>query len=226
MQFPASMFINEGIERQKSLTWDWSDPKRQRKLLAVEDHIPWSYSMLSVTRIVMQSAGLSDGLFVSEGRTKATNILMSKYLSGERKIGSLDRDDALAQNGSKVCAHFGCLTSRYHWDHLIPKSRLFGDHIELNQVRSCPNCNTSRGNLDLMLWHRKNRTFPSLGVLRRYLKLCYFYSLRNLKLKQPVDDAIQLGLPFDPRAFPRKFPPISDLVWDYAYAKPEATKEF
>lgn len=60
-------------------------------------------------------------------------------------------------------------------------------------------------------------TFPSLGVLRRYLKLCYFYAQQRDFLAEPVGIALQNGLPFDPRNLPRKFPPVEKLIWDYAY---------
>ena len=199
------------------LHWTWHEPKRMRKLLTVEDHLLWSYSVLSVSREVMQRMQGGEASPLPEGRTKAANILMSRYQDGRKNITNLDRDDALAQNGIRVCAHFGCIAPHYHMDHLIPKSRLSGDYIPLNQVRSCPHCNTSRGNSDLMGWHRSNATFPSLAILRRYLKLCYFYAQRNNCLQEPVEEAVANGLPFEPRNLPRLFPPVQALIWDYAY---------
>jgi len=144
-------------------------------------------------------------------------MLMSHYQDGRRHIRDMDRDDRLAQDGALVCAHFGCVAPEYQWDHLIPRSRLNGESIPLNQVRSCPRCNASRGNKDLMTWHRQNKSFPSLGVLRRYLKLCYFYSKQRGLLDERAEDAVADGLPFDPISLPRKFPAVDLLVWDYAY---------
>lgn len=79
----------------------------------------------------------------------------------------------------------------------------------------------SRGNRDLMLWHRRNQTFPAMGVLRRYLKLCYFYAKQGSCLGTPACDAVQDGLPFDPRHLPRTFPEMEALVWDYAHPEAE-----
>lgn len=199
------------------LGWDWSEPKRQRALKTVEDHVFWSYAMLSVTRQIMQDriSGKPDRL--AGGRTKWANIEMTKYQQQRRNISTLDRDDALAQDGIKVCAHCGTIAPKFQWDHLIPQSRLVGEYVALNQVRSCPHCNTSRGNKDLMFWHRQNQTFPTLGVLRRYLKLCYHYAKHGGYLSVPSADAVRDGLPFDPRYFPRKFPKVEQLVWDYAH---------
>ena len=201
----------------ESIKWDWSDPKRLRKLVTVEDHILWSYAMLSITRQIMEGRRKGKPDRFHGGRTKWANIEMTQYQRQRRNISTLDRDDALAQDGIKVCAHCGISGPKFQWDHLIPQSRLVGEYVALNQVRSCPNCNMSRGNTDLMDWHRQRQTFPTLGVLRRYLKLCYFYARRGGRLGVPSDEAVQDGLPFDPRYLPRKFPGIEHLVWDYAH---------
>lgn len=197
--------------------WEWSSPKGQRKLHTVEDYILWTYSMLVVTRRMMVSAKAGKPNPYPDGRTKAANITMTDFQRRRKNISSLDRDDALAQDAQPICAHLGCIAPTYHWDHLIPRSRLKGQNIPLNQVRSCPRCNTSRGNQELMAWHQRHSTFPSLGVLRRYLKICYFYSTQHGCLAQPVEEAVLDGLPFDPRNLPRKFPPVENLVWDYGY---------
>ncbi|MDT8856111.1 HNH endonuclease signature motif containing protein [Paracoccaceae bacterium Fryx2] len=197
--------------------WDWSDLKRHRRLLTVEDHIFWAYSMLTVCRQLEKCATAGKPNPYPGGRTKATNIIMSKYQQKTLNISTLDRDDALAQDGTPVCAHCGSTSPVYHWDHLIPRSKLNGKYIALNQVRSCPHCNTSRGDKDLMVWHRQRMTFPSLAVLRRYLKLCYFYAEQHNQLNQAVDSSVARELPFDPTNLPRRFPPVGMLVWDFSY---------
>lgn len=199
------------------IEWDWRDPKGQRKLATVADHILWSYAMLSVTRQIMNAreAGKPDRFH--GGRTKWASIVMTQYQEQRKNISTLDRDDRLAQDGVRVCAHCGIMVPSYEWDHLIPQSRLDGEYVAFNQVRSCRPCNVSRGNKDFMLWHRQRRSFPTLGTLRRYLKLCYFYAKQTGCLEVPVPDAVEDGLPFDPRHLPRKFPAAADLVWDYAH---------
>ena len=205
----------------QSIRWDWSESKRQRKLTTVEDHIFWSYALLSVSRQIMKDRqnGKPDRLL--EGRRKWANIEMVKYQRQIRNISTLDRDDRLAQDGLKVCAHCGTTAPKFQWDHLIPRSKLPAEYVAFNQVRSCPRCNVSRGNNDLMLWHRLNQTFPSLGVLRRYLKLCYFYAEQRKCLDSPACEAAEIVLPFDPRLLPRTFPAVEDLVWDYAHPDTE-----
>ena len=199
--------------------WNWDKPKRWRKLHTVADHVFWCYSVLTVTRTIMECVKAGRPHPYSGGRTKAANIVMSKYQKNLLTISNLDRDDALSQMASPICAHCGNSAPAYHLDHLIPQSKLKSDYVGLNQVISCPRCNTSRGNKDLMEWYRNNMTFPSLGVLRRYLKLCYFHAKQRGYLNLSVEEALQKGMPFDPSKFPEKFPPVSDLVWDYAYTE-------
>lgn len=197
--------------------WAWKEPRRLRRLGTVEDHILWTYAMLSVTRRFMNERARGKSKEATQGRTKWANIEMSKYQRGQLNITTLDRDDRLAQEGERVCAHCGDINSEFQWDHLIPRSKLNGEYVALNQVRSCRHCNASRGNKELTLWHRQKQTFPALGVLRRYLKLCYFFALQRGCLKHPAGEAVADGLPFDPRNLPLLFPKVEVLVWDYAH---------
>jgi len=198
--------------------WDWSlpEPKGQTKLSTVEDHLFWSYAMLSICRQFMRMAAAGEPYPIG-GRTKLTNILMQDYRKGKCNISSLDRDDSLAQGGIACCAHCGAIVTKYHWDHLIPRNTLRGDYLALNLLRSCPRCNTSRGDKDLLAWHRQRMTFPSLGVLRRYMKLCFFSARARGILERPVQEAMEEGFPFSPHLLPRKFPNAAELVWDHAY---------
>jgi len=197
--------------------WDWRDPKRLRRLVTVQDHILWSYAMLSICRPMMAAAKNATPDRFAGSRVKWANIEMSRYQRGERNMTSLDRDDALAQDGRRVCAHCGQAKPPFHWDHLIPRSKLGGETVALNQVRACPPCNLSRGATDLILWHRQRQTFPTLAILRRYLKLCHQIAADKCLLHLPAEAAIAKGLPFDPRYLPRGFPKVHDLTWDFAY---------
>lgn len=205
------------LELPGPIAWDWSEPKRIRKLTSVEDHILWAYSILTVSRQIMRCIQAGQPHPYPEGRTKAANITMSLFQRGVKSIRNLDRDDSLAQNGKRVCGHCGDRGPKFHWDHLTPQSKLDGVFIPLNQIRSCPLCNTRRGNKDLMFWYMEDASFPTLAILRRYLKLCKDYSQQKALLLEPADSAMSRGLPFVPRNLPRKFPPIEKLIWDHAY---------
>ena len=204
----------------KLTSFDWRDRGRnQRKLVTVRDHILWCYSALSISRRLMKEAhAAGDGWVEPRSHlSKMINMMTKEYLDGRRKMRSLDRDDRLALDGEKVCMHCGSSAAQYHGDHLIPQRRLNGVFVEYNQVRSCPRCNLGRGDKDLLIWHREKQTFPSLSILRRYVKIGFRVSERMGMLDLPEDEARTEGLPFVPSALPRRFPPVGDLVWDHAH---------
>lgn len=205
----------------KNLTsFDWRDRGgNQRRLVTVRQHIFWCYSALSVSRRFMKVAKSEGDAWVEPRQrlTKMINVMTTKYLEGDLTMASLDRDEGLALDGAKVCMHCGDNAGRFHMDHLLPQSRSNGVFVECNQVRSCPSCNLGRGNKDLLVWHREKQTFPSLSILRRYLKIGFRVSERMKMLDLPEDEARKEGLPFVPSALPRRFPPVGDLVWDHAY---------
>lgn len=200
--------------------FDWRDRGRnQRRLETVRHHIIWCYSGLSVSRRLMRQAKMrGEGWIEPRSElSKMINRQMTWYLVGLHRMRSLDRDDQLALDGGKSCMHCGDSVAGYHMDHLVPTSRLGDTFVEYNQVRSCPRCNLRRGNKDLMIWYRENQAFPTMSVLRRYLKICFRLSDRMGLLDLPEDEAILKGLPFVPSALPRRFPPVGDLVWDHSY---------
>jgi hypothetical protein len=201
------------------MAWDWSQPgpKGQTKLSTVEDHLYWTYAMLAVCRRIMNDLAAGKPHPFPDGRTKAANIHMANYRAGKKTISNLDRDNILAQTGIACCCHCGTIADDYHWDHLIPRHTLRGGHLDLNQVRSCPHCNTSRGKKDLLDWHRQRQTFPSLAILRRYMKLCFIHAQKHGLLDRPAMDAVADGFPFRPDLLPRKFPAVECLVWDHAH---------
>lgn len=150
-----------------------------------------------------------------KGRTAPTNVIFTRYRGQDLRITPLDRDDIQAQNARATCVHCGATVPQYDWDHLIPRSRLQGMHLPLDLVRSCPGCNRSRGAQDLMGWYLRRGVFPSLRILRRYLKLCIPCATTQGLIDTPVGKAIARGLAFDPRALPE----VAGLVLDYTEAQ-------
>lgn len=99
-------------------------------------------------------------------------------------------------------------------DHLIPRSRGGGSDAE-NIVTCCKRCNSSRGNIDLMIWYRRLGRFPTLVVMRQYLKLCHKYAVTMGLMDVEVEEAGRRGLPFDPVALPEKYPDPERLRYDW-----------
>lgn len=66
---------------------------------------------------------------------------------------------------------------------------------------SCPNCNRSRRNTDLMLWHSQRKTFPTLSVLGRCTKLCRMAAKALSLNDESAEAALAKGLPFAPAIY-------------------------
>jgi len=64
-----------------------------RKLVTVEDHILWTYALLSVKRQIMKARIEGKPDRFPGNLTKWANIEMTMYQRGSRNISTLDRDD-------------------------------------------------------------------------------------------------------------------------------------
>lgn len=151
------------------MEWDWPESGIRRNTQTVQSRIYWSYAVLSVTRQVMK-----DGAEVVAplGRSRAFVGEYGRMMRGEKRMGALDREAGLLALHTPLCAH--CGVHGVEMDHLIPRARE-GANLGFNTVPSCMRCNRSRGKLDLMRWYQRQRGFPSLALLRHYLKRFAFH---------------------------------------------------
>ncbi len=99
-------------------------------------------------------------------------------------------------------------------DHLIPRRR-GGGNDPGNIVTCCSACNSSRRDVDLMAWYRARHCFPTLVLLRQYLKVCHGYAKALEVLDIPSDHAAMAGLPFDATLLPEKFPDLDLIRYDW-----------
>lgn len=195
--------------------WDWPDSGVRRRTDTVERLIWWSYAGLSLTRRRMKDPNLFPG-----GRSRATPGEFGLYVKGKNKLGPLDRESRLQALHSPLCAHCGA-ASAGEMDHLIPRSR-GGTNLGFNTVPCCGSCNRRRGNKDLMRWYRERRTFPTLALMRHYLKLCHSVASTMDLLDRSPEDALGAGLPFDPTLLPSCYPPVKELTWDWRFSESTA----
>ena len=131
-------------------------------------------------------------------------------LSGKLQVSSLFKDERWKMETGARCVYCGS-TENLSVDHLFPRIKGGADHVE-NLVCSCKSCNSSKGKKDLMTWYNERGQFPSIMVLRRYLKLvlqqCQELDLMD-KAWEEVDDS---ALPFRLSVIPTKFPKCSDIA--------------
>lgn len=168
------------------------------------------------------------------------------YLKGSIQLGSFLNDEKWKMGTSDACCYCGSRVD-LTLDHLIPQVR-DGKHSADNLVVACRSCNSSKNKLDFLEWMAKKGIFPSIGLLRRYLKLAIHYCMENELMdillepkqvprpKQPslFDDlemdnhpeqcaAVRLALPFKIELIPHKFPEPADLVWWFEPITPEVS---
>jgi hypothetical protein len=63
-----------------------------------------------------------------------------------------------------------------------------------------------------MQWYIDKNEFPSLMIIRRYLKLIYSFCLNNDLMNEDIEKLINKDLPFNISLVPIKFPKPDTLV--------------
>lgn len=172
----------------------------------VRELIFWSYANLAMAHsaVSRQESKYSKLSFIIRSR------LFAGLMSDKMKIGSMLDDERVKIKYGNVCAYCGN-EADISIDHIIPKIAN-GSNSADNLIRVCKYCNSSKGGQDLLAWCSKRNEFPSLLVLRRYLKLVYYYCCEHNLLDISIDEAIATTLPFDIRLIPIDYPTPDKLV--------------
>ena len=177
-----------------------------KQINTIRELIFWSYANLAMAHsaVSRQEKSYSKLSFIIRSR------LIAGLISGKMKLGTMLDDERVKIEYSDVCAYCGS-ESDISIDHIIPKIAN-GSNSADNLVRSCKHCNSSKGGRDLLEWHYKRNEFPSLLILRRYLKLVYSYCEEHDILDASVDDALAMTLPFNLKLIPIDYPAPEKLV--------------
>jgi hypothetical protein len=134
--------------------------------------------------------------------------------NGTMKMRSLFDDERKKMRVPQACYYCGS-TDKLSVDHLIPLARGSADDAD-NLIWACRSCNSSRGGRDMLAWMSVKNAFPSLLLLRRYLKLVTQYCEEHQLLDVPMADATKRDLPFDLSLIPHASPPLRELkLWVY-----------
>lgn len=100
-------------------------------------------------------------------------------------------------------------------DHLIPRIKGGPDEAD-NLVWSCRGCNSSKGGRDMPEWMGTKGRFPSVLLLRRYIKIVARCCKRQGCVDAQQSGAPALALPFDALLLPTRFLPLNELQrWVY-----------
>lgn len=182
----------------------------------VHDHIAWSHANLARAH-----AAITDGCSTYQ---RHHHIIRSRLFSGLKtgtmSMRSLYDDERLKLTLPQACCYCGS-SERLSLDHLIPRIR-GGSDVSDNLVSACRSCNSSKGGSDMLVWMDKKQTFPSLLLLRRYLKLVTRYCDENALLSCDLAEALKQDHPFSLALVPHDFPELPRLqLWMPAVAPTE-----
>lgn len=83
-----------------------------------------------------------------------------------------------------------------------------------NLVWACRTCNSSKSDRDMLEWLDSKGRFPSILLLRRYMKIVAKYCEEQDLLEIPLKDALNYTLPFKLQLLPYIFPDLDKLdLW-------------
>lgn len=172
----------------------------------VAELIYWSYANLA-----MAHDGINRGLPTYDKTSFIIRMRMYKgLLSGKLQISSLFKDERWKMENGARCVYCGS-TENLSVDHLFPRIKGGADNVE-NLVCSCKSCNSSKGKKDLVVWYKERGLFPSIMVLRRYLKLVYYQCIDLGIMEKAIDEVDESSLPFSLSEIPTTFPKCSDMT--------------
>jgi hypothetical protein len=135
--------------------------------------------------------------------------LLKGLTTGEMHIRSFFDDEKVKLSNGARCVYCGS-TDNLSVDHIFAKAKGGSDSSD-NLVCCCKTCNSSKRDEDLMEWYASKGEFPSLLLLRRYLKLVFQFCETNGIMDSPIDSLDDSGWPFRLKNIPLEFPAPSEL---------------
>lgn len=164
----------------------------------VGELLHWSYANLASLDAAL-GRGLQKRDKICWGVRKK---LFTGLRSGTMKTGTLFKDVLTAPTDR--CIYCSATPPpKLTGDHLIPKSR-GGLESADNLVWACRSCNSSKQDRDLLEWYATRGAFPSVVLMRRYLKLALLDAERRGVLDAALSDqpSVTFSLDYVPIKYP------------------------
>lgn len=186
------------------------------ELITVRDYVAWSYANLCRAHAATEERATRYSRVHHGIRAR----FFQGFVQGKISMRSLVDDEQVKLQLPKGCCYCGD-HGGLALDHLIPRIR-GGEDSSDNIVWACRSCNSSKQGRDMMVWMRARNSFPSLLLLRRYLKLVARHCERLRVMDDPFEDAAPRIAEFDLRALPfeQDFPTLGQMV---EWVKPQRT---
>jgi hypothetical protein len=174
----------------------------------VGDSLYWSYANLAMAHAAV-IAGDSE---YAKPHYAIRTRLFKGLSGGSMTVGSFGDDERIKMVLPQACCYCGS-SDDLSLDHVVPR-KVGGEDTGDNIVWACRACNSSKGAADLLTWMDSRREFPSLLLLRRYLKLVIQWCERNDFMHRPLGELRGDELPFALQRVPHTFPKPSQLrLW-------------
>lgn len=176
------------------------------EIVTIGELLHWSYANLAMAHSALTAK--------SEKYGRMQYMIRSRLYSGLNKqtmnIGPLADDERLKMILPQACCYCGS-QEFLSVDHLIPTKR-GGANSGDNLVWACRSCNSSKCANDALEWLSQKNQFPSILLLRRYLKLVIEICRERDVMNTPLHEAPEL--PFSLAAIPRTYPqPVELKMW-------------
>lgn len=172
----------------------------------IRERLYWSYANLAMSHAALtkKAEKFSTAHFMI--RSKMYNGL----LNGTMNIGALAEDEKMKMIIPQTCCYCGT-RENLSIDHLIPRKK-GGIENGDNFVWACRTCNSSKNAKDMLEWLDSKQQFPSIYLMRRYLKLAINIAEEMKIMDLEIENAPEL--PFSLSAIPQKYPrPSEQKFW-------------
>jgi HNH endonuclease len=172
----------------------------------IKEKLYWSYANLAMSHAALTQKAVKFTQIHYMIRSKMFKGLMN----GTMNIGALYEDEKLKMIIPQTCCYCGS-NDNLSIDHLIPRKKGGADNGE-NFVWACKSCNSSKNAKDMLEWLESKNQFPSIYLMRRYLKLAINISEEMGILEYEIANAP--NLPFSINSIPEKYPkPCLQHFW-------------
>lgn len=172
----------------------------------VRQHIAWSYANLARTHAALDAGATKYARTHHMVRARLFKGLSSNTM----QMRTLYDDEKVKLSYPQACCYCG-MTHPLSIDHLIPRIMDGSDYSD-NLVWACKSCNSSKRDRDLLEWCQVKNNFPSVLLLRRYMKLVARYCETHGLLDTPLADVTSRRLPFALELLPYTFPDLNSVV--------------
>ena len=178
----------------------------KQKTETVKELIYYSYANLAMAHTAVDKKQEKYSTFNFMIRAR----LFKGLKEGTMNMRTIFDDEKIKLQTGQICNYCGA-NENLTLDHIFPQKYGGQDNAE-NLIFACKFCNSSKGKKDLMEWMNIRGDFLPLMIIRRYLKLTFYYCSEKGLLDKKIGDLKDMELPFKIDFIPTDFPNPAKLI--------------